>query len=187
MTLLESLKGTYAVIGQDISDIGLEVLAQDLAAYPLEHVQAALTRCRKELKRIALSDVLDRMPGQHPGPEEAWAIVAPSLGNELVTLVWTSEIRQAWGMAQALSDDMVGARMAFKEHYLRLIGEARALGDKPQWSVSLGTDQQGREVAIMEGVKQGKLTMEYAHKLLPVPTDPQAIAFLRSNFPRLLE
>ncbi len=186
MDLIESLKGTYAVMGQDITDLGLEVMAGDLKSYPLVQVQLALARCRKELKRMTLSDVLDRIPGQHPGPEEAWAIVSGSMQSEAVTIIWTEEMRFAYGIAHALSDDPVAARMAFKEHYLRLIGEARALGNAPQWSASLGTDKQGRELAITEGMKQGKLSATYAQKLLPHPEDPQVRELLESLCPRIL-
>lgn len=186
MDLVESLKGTYAVIGQDITDLGLEVMASDLQSYPLERVQMALARCRKELKRLTLSDVLDRLPGHPPGPEEAWAIVSVSMRDEAVTIVWTDEMRQAFGIANALADDPVAARMAFKEHYLQLIGEARALGEIPKWSVSLGTDTHSRESAIAEGVKQGRLSVAYAQKLLPHPEDPQTVQLLEQLCPRLL-
>lgn len=186
MDLLESLKATYSILGQDITDLGLELLAQDLDSYPVGQVQLALGRCRKELKKITLSEIVSRLPGQHPGAEEAWAICGPSQCNESITLVWTDEMRQAWGLAHALADDPVGARMAFKEHYHRLVGEANALGEKPKWSVSLGDDKAGREVAILEGVKQGKLTAAYAQKLLPHPEDPQTIQLLESLCPRLI-
>lgn len=188
MDLLESLKATYSILGQDITDLGLEVLAQDLAAYPMEQVQLALSRCRKELKRLALTDILDRLPGQHPGPEEAWAIVSVSMREESITIVWTDEMRAAFGIAHAVADDPIGARMAFKEHYLQLVREARALGQAPRWSVSLGSDKAGRELAITEGVKAGRLSEAYAAKLLMSATlsSDEALRILEQYAPNLL-
>lgn len=186
MDLVELLKATHAVIGQEISDLGLEVLASDLEGYPIKDLTTALARCRKELRKLTLADILDRLPGRHPGPEEAWSIVSVSMRDEAATIVWTDEMRFAFGVANALADDPMAARMAFKEHYTRLVSDARAIGDSPTWSVSLGTDKHGREVAILEGMKQGRLTVAYAQKLLPHPEDPQTIKFLEQFFPRLL-
>lgn len=188
MDILESLKATYSILGQDITDLGLELLAQDLAAYPVRQVQLALGRCRKELKRLTLTDILDRLPGQHPGPEEAWAIVSTGMREESITIVWTDEMRQAFGVAQALADDPVGARMAFKEQYLQLVREARAQGQAPRWSVSLGADKAGRELAILEGVKAGRLSHAYAATLLPAATisSREALRLLDEYAPRLL-
>jgi hypothetical protein len=189
MDLLEALKGTYAVMGQDITDLGLEVMAGDLEPYPLAHIMPALSRCRKELKRLTLTDILDRLPGRHPGPEEAWAIVSSSMRNESLTIIWTDEMRLAFGIAHAVADDPVAARMAFKEHYTQLVSEARAMGEAPQWSASLGSDKAQRELAILEGVKQGRLSEGYARKLLPrdaISTE-EAAKLLEQHFPELLE
>ena len=186
MKLHEALAGTYAVIGQPLTDAQLAILTEDLEAYPLPDVMAALTRCRKELRKVTLVDILDRLPQSHPGPEEAWSIVSSGMRDESSTIVWTEEMRHAFGIAHAIADDPVAARMAFKEQYAILRSEARAVGEKPKWSVSLGSDRAGRELAITEGVKQGRLTVEYAQKLLPHPDDPQTVALLESLCPRLL-
>ncbi len=47
--------------------------------------------------------------------------------DESTSVVWTDEMCQAWGVAAPLLEDgdKVGARMAFKESYARLIEEAR--------------------------------------------------------------
>ena len=186
MDLLEAVKATYLTIGQDVTDTQLAIVTSDLQDYPLADVLASLSRCRKELRKLALVDILDRLPHSHPGPEEAWSIVSSSMRDESITIVWTDEMRFAFGIANALADDPVGARMAFKEHYTKLVNEARALGEKPNWCVSLGTSPSGREHAITQGVKAGRLTLEYAQKLLPHPEDPQTVQLLESLCPRLL-
>lgn len=150
MTLIEAVKATYAVIGQSMTDTELAMVVSDLSLYPADGVLAALARCRRELKRITLADILARLPGGHPGVEEAWALVSKALGNEAVSIVWTDEMREAMGVAMALADDAVAARMAFKEVYTRAVSESRAAGCRPQWTVSLGADPHGRALAQHE-------------------------------------
>ena len=186
MTLIEAVKATYAVIGQDVTDLQLACTVEDLSGYPESSVMHALSRCRKELRKLTLADILDRLPGGHPGPEEAWSTISRAMSNEALSLVWSDEMREAYGVANNIGDDPVAARMAFKETYQRLVSQARADGRQPKWSVSQGTDKADRERAILEGVKQGRLSAPYAQRLLPHPDDPQTVALLESLCPRLL-
>lgn len=66
MDLLTAVKATYEVVGQDISDLGIQAIVTELKQYDLQHVLLALTRCRKELRKLTLADILDRLPGGHP-------------------------------------------------------------------------------------------------------------------------
>lgn len=158
MTLTEAVKGTYAVIGQAMTDTELAMVVSDLSIYPPAAVMTALTRCRRELKRITLADIIDRIPGGHPGVEEAWAMVSTIIGDEDASIVWTEEMRRSYGVASSLVDDLIAARMAFKESYLSQVGEARAKGQLVKWSASLGWDKQRREIAVKEAVEKGRLT-----------------------------
>lgn len=181
MTLIEAVKGTYEVIGQAMTDTELAMVASDLSVYPSAAVLTALTRCRRELKRITLSDIIDRVPGGHPGVEEAWAIAVTVMGNENATVVWTDEIREAYRVAAALTDDLVAARMAFKETYLARVGESRASGKLVSWSVSLGWDKQQREVAIREAFERGRLPYDAAKRHCPelaLPNSSEAMKLL---------
>ena len=165
--LIEALGVTYAAVGQEISDAAMEVIARDLAPYDAQGVFLALSRCRKELRRIALADILQRIPGGHPGVEEAWSLVARGLSDEGPTLVWTEQIREAFGVALGLSDDPIAARMAFKECYARLAAEAMERGTRPAWSASLGWDASGREATLLLAVEKGRLPVQYVAGLLP--------------------
>lgn len=156
MTLTEAVKGTYAVIGQSMTDTELAMIVSDLSAYPPEGVLSALARCRRELKRITLAEIIDRIPGGHPGPEEAWALVSKSMQNEAVSIVWTDEMREAAGVAMAVQDDLVAARMAFKEAYTRIVSEARAQRKAPKWTASLGWDPHGRELAQLDAQNRNR-------------------------------
>lgn len=168
--LIKSIAVTAEILGTEWSEGAARVVADALSAYPLADVQRALLRCTKEVKgRLTLADIIDRIPGGHPGAEEAWAVIGPSLKNEALTVVWTDPMREAFGVAIGLVDDPVAARMAFKETYVKLTSEAKALNQAPKWSVSAGTDKQHRELAVSEAVKAGKLLPSYASKFLPVP------------------
>lgn len=167
MDLIMTVKATYEVAGQDISDLAIQAIVKELSAYPAPHVHMALTRCMKELRKITLVDILDRLPNGHPGPEEAWAVVSRTMDNEAVSIVWTEEMAQAAGTARSLAHDPVAARLAFKETYTALVQQARLRQQAPKWSASLGYDQHGREQALQEAVDKGRLGLEYARKLLP--------------------
>ena len=167
MDLVELVTATYAVVGQEISDLGLAAIVMELRDYPEKNVAFALGRCRKELRRITLADILDRLPGGHPGPEQAWAIVSRVMSNEDVSIVWTDEMREAYGVCRSLAKDTVAARMAFREDYVSRVQAARANHRVPQWSVSLGHDAMGREVAVREAIEKKVITQEQARMLLP--------------------
>lgn len=187
MTLTEYVTGTYAMIGQEISDLQLAMTVEKLSRYPEEAVKTALSRAQDECKRLTYTDILDRIPGGHPGPEQAWSVVQRGMQNEALTMVWTDAMREAYGVAAPLVDDPVAARMAFKETYQQLVSVARSNHAPLNWSVSLGTDPADREVQITEGAKAGRLTRAYARTLLPhvdIP-DVDAVTILRHHAPHL--
>jgi hypothetical protein len=185
MDLYEAVKATYLVIGQDLADLGLQTIVQELSTYPESEVMQALMRCRKELRRIALADILDRMPHGHPGSEEAWAIIGPTLNNEQITVVVTEEMLEAIHTASTLACDPIAARVTFKETYACAVHEARAMGKPPQWRPSLGWDKAGREKPLMEAVLDGRLKLEAVEHLLPAPLPEQYLKILNLNMKSL--
>ncbi len=90
--------------------------------------------------------------------DEAWAI-ALDLMDENNTVVVTDEIMYAMPTATQIynSGDAMGARMAFKKAYDRLLNEARAKGETPVWYPTLGHDPDRRKGAILAGIEQGFL------------------------------
>lgn len=171
-TLTQAVSVTCELLGQQLSDPALAQFVRDLQPYGEPAVLVALDRSRKELRRLTLADVLDRLPGQHPGAEEAWAIVAPTINDEGASVVWTDEIAEAWGTVSTLQEDPIAMRMAFKEAYARVVAKARQHGRHPRWRASLGTDVSGRVVAVTNAVLRGQLTQEAAQRLLPNDTLP---------------
>lgn len=105
-----------------------------------------------------------------PTDEEAWAIALTSR-NEEDTVVWTEETAEAFGICSpilALGDE-VGARMAFKDTYNRLVGAARMAGKPAVWNASLGWDAKKREGALVKASIAGLLPAPVVAGLLPPP------------------
>lgn len=121
------------------------------------------------------ADIIFQIEGEaandgRPGAEEAWAIALQS-ADEAATVVWTNEIAQAWGIARVIyaEGDEVGARMAFKESYTRLLAEARKGGVAPQWTASLGHDAERRDAALDRAHIAGYLPKPEPLRQLPAP------------------
>lgn len=113
-------------------------------------------------------------PDGRVGAEEAWAMYPH---DEASSAVITNEMAEAMQVAQPLLNegDKIGARMAFKETYNRLISQNKLNGVAPKWFASLGHSKEGREVAIKDAVLKGRLTQDHATSLLPSPV-PNSVA-----------
>lgn len=164
-----------------------------LADHPIDAVRAAFDAHVKDPQRGRFvptpADVIAQLEGMaaadgRPGAEEAWAIVQAG-ADEAATLVWTAEIAEAWGIAKAVLDggDEVGARMAFREAYNRLVAEARKAGRPVAWAVTLGHDQRRREVAVREAVLAGRLAADEVQHLLPAPVATEQVPLLGTDTP----
>lgn len=167
--MLEAIAVTCELTNTTLSKAAVKVIAEELCRYPEPHVLGALRKCCKELKgRLTLAEIVLRLDDGRPGVEEAWALLSTVLRNESASVVWTDEIREAYGVVLPLVEDPVAARMAFKERYAVLLSEARDRRDPVRWSVSLGYDKAGRELALAEAVKRNQISQQHAASLLPV-------------------
>lgn len=166
-TLLQAIAVTAELTNTQLSAPAAAVLAGDLDAYPEAQVLGALVRCRKELRgRLTVADIIARLDDGRPGPEEAWAAIPR---DEYGSVVWTDEMRQAFGVALPLieEDDLVAGRMAFLERYRALVQRARDEAVLVRWEASLGYDARARERVLLDAVQAGKLTAEHVAGLLP--------------------
>jgi hypothetical protein len=165
--LLEALAVLAELTGTQWSKATVRVIEQELLAYPEQDVFQAIRRCQVELRgRVTLADLLDRIPSQHPGVEQAWGLIVKLMGNEAVSICWTEQMREAYGAAAPLASDLVAARMAFKENYTRLVSEARANRRLPSWSVSLGYDRSLRDECVRDAAQRNLISQLCAAKLL---------------------
>lgn len=164
------LAATMEVFGANLSAEAAGIWWTALERFDVREVRRALSlhiQTSKFAPRPA--DIIAAMQANdgRPGPEEAWAIVAPSISDERVTIVWTPEMQRAFGAALHLSDDTVAARMAFTEVYKRELSRARADGEPVRWQASLGTDAAGREGPLMDAQRMGRLSASHVAGLLP--------------------
>lgn len=138
-----------------------------LSAYSLAQVRAGLDAHMRDAQRGRFfplpADVIAQIAGLaandgRPGPEEAWALSLRS-SDEAESIVWTEEMAEAWAIARPVlqAGDEVGARMAYREAYSRLVDAARAQQRQPAWSLSLGHDLGRRVEAVRAAVAAGRL------------------------------
>lgn len=163
-SVIQALAVTAELTNTLMSEAAARIFAADLARYPEQQVLAALDRCRREVKsKLTPSDVISRLDDGRPTPDEAWAMIPT---DERQSIVWTEEMAQAWGIAHEL-EDRIAARMAFLAAYRRLVQQARDHAIAVKWAPSLGHDPLGRQQALDEAVRQGRLTLEQAQRAHP--------------------
>lgn len=180
--LLQAVAVTAELCGRTFSEPAARVFVQDLSGFPEHAVIKALARCRREVKGVlTIQDVVSRIDDGRPGVEEAWAQMP---FDESQSVVWSEEMAQAFGVARGLLEDgeRVAARMAFKEAYIRLVGESRDAGRPVSWSPSLGFDKGGQESVLADAVAKGRLSYEHARELSPMlPAPAKDILTLAGN------
>jgi hypothetical protein len=175
------LDGVWALKGQSLPSAAKAMWFRALAPYPLEAVRSALDAHLGDADRGRFlpmpADVLAQLSGfdGRPGAEEAWA-TAVRAQDEADTVVWTTECAEAFGIARPVLEagDEVGARMAFREAYERLVEEARRARRPAAWSASLGDDVRRRDSAIGDAIKRGLLPRSELPSL-PAPRGPVAL------------
>lgn len=169
--LVQQLVATSELLGLEIKPNAAALLAEDLAIYPRNVLAKAMQRVRTEhtgrLTPKAILDRIDEVMGR-PGANEAWAQAVQAL-DERNTVVWTSEMSDAWLLARdvAAEGDMVGARMSFISAYERLVRTARDERRMPEVTVSIGWDGQLRAVALEKAVQMGYLSPAQAAEHRP--------------------
>lgn len=171
-TIVRALGVTAEAMGQQLSPAGLLMMADDLAPYGVETVLAALTKVRRECRRLSLADVIERIQiaDGRPKSDEAWANALAAL-DESETVVWTNEAAQAFEVARPLLEinDKTGARMAFRDAYERLCESARSISEPARWVASLGWDVERRRLVLESAVSAGRLGHDSVRGLLPPP------------------
>ncbi|KGU87224.1 hypothetical protein [Pseudomonas mediterranea] len=186
--LAAAICATAEAMGQEMNPGTAAMMAEDLCAYSVPVVKAALKACRFEVKgKLAMADILQRVQSSdgRPGKDEAWAI-AMTTNDEFETVVLTDEIQLALAAAKPVLDagDKVGARMAFNSAYERFVGQAREDAKPVNWHVSVGFDASRRIQAVTKAVEMKRIPQEHGRKYLadlsvePVTEDGRAVVAL---------
>lgn len=176
--LVKIIANTEAVCGgPELEKEICDIYVKALRSYDDSDVLVALEKCQKEIKgRVALSDIIKRIPSPWPTADEAWALCPK---GESESTVWFDECASAWGATENLEEDAVARRMAFKAAYERELAQTDRR--KPEWWPSLGTDKRHREHILRDAVTRGRLPeghrallgtgrVETSDKLLPDDT-----------------
>jgi hypothetical protein len=148
---------------------------RSLQAYPMDVVRRGFEAHCQDPQRGRFApvpaDILAQIEGAaasdgRPEADEAWAL-AVAARDEGATVVWTAEAAEAFGVCRPVLDagDEVGARMAFRAAYSRLVAEARAAREPIRWSASEGHDPGRRAAVLIAAVEAGRLPVAY----LPAP------------------
>lgn len=168
--LLENLAATSELMGQSISPLALEYMAKDLKQYQVDTVIEALNKLRRESKgRLTLAAIVEKIeelnPDGRPKADEAWAMIPQ---DEYASSVMTQEMAEAMGIAQSLLDDgdKIGARMAFRDAYNRIVDANKRNGVPVSWFPSLGWEKSGRIPVLAEAVRLGRLTQDHVLRLV---------------------
>ncbi len=147
-----------------------------LENYSLPTVRAALSAHCLDRTRGRFTpkpaDIIEQIEGAiaddgRLGSDEAWAIAITSR-DEADTVVWTQEIAEAFSVCAPVLDmgDEVGARMAFKDAYSRIVAKARNERQPIQWFASLGWDKAKRNAVLQKAEIAGLLAAPVVSNLL---------------------
>lgn len=170
--IVKAITVTAELTGAQMSGAAIAVMAQDLTAqHSDEAIIRALTRCRRELSRpLTAGAVFDRLGESdgRPSADEAWALSIDA-ADEAKTVVWTNEAQQAFSLARPILDegDKIGARMAFRDAYDRIVRNNREAGIQATWSASLGWDKDLRVSVLKKAESNGLLPAPQVASLLP--------------------
>jgi hypothetical protein len=170
--LSETISAMWLLINaQPLSEAAIDIFIDDVSGIPFESVMLAMLTARRQCKsRISIGDLMKQLQNMdgRPSAEEAWSI-ASQVMNEAVTVIWTTEIAEAWQVAFPLVEmgDKFSAARAFKEKYESAVLIARSERRTAHWIANIGDDQGLRQLAIEQATNERKLSPEYAMQLLP--------------------
>lgn len=167
--LVKALAVTAEVCGTEFSEPAAKAIVAKLLTYPLPAVLNALDKCQTEVTgRLTLAAIVERIDDGRPSADEAWS-TAIQAADESATVVWTSETAKAYWAAASLLEqgDKVGARMAFRERYVREVSNARQEGRQVRLEATLGYDPVLREQAITQAAELNQIGYEHAKAMLP--------------------
>lgn len=184
--LVDAIAVTAELTCTQLSAIAQATMAEELLSCNVAAVILALKRCQREVRPgcFTLGAVLERIDDGRPGADEAWAI-ALDAQDEACTVVWCVEIQKAFGIARPVlaAGDKIGARMAFRNAYERLVRDARIQRQPAQWSPSLGWDHGQRHAVLTRAVETGMLTSKSIAGLLTTQPSTGPIAALLIGAP----
>ena len=156
------VRGTAEAFGKEATPNLLRMFWAVLHEFDMPAIRQAFTshvRCSRFMP--VPKEIIDRIRGQRPGADEAWAMIPK---DEESSAVLTEEMLGAYSVVAGLihEGDNTAARMAFRDAYNRLCETASASGKPVKWIISRGWDKATLGCVIDEAVRLGRLTPEEA-------------------------
>jgi hypothetical protein len=149
------------VYGRALTPEVIAVYWSVFSKYPMDQIEAAARRHVEKAKFFPTpAELLGHIPAaascQHIGADEAWCLALESM-DEVETVLVTSEILMALDTAKDiyLDGDKIGARMAFRGAYERILA---TVSTEPVWFISAGSDSAKRADAIERAVMAGRIS-----------------------------
>lgn len=180
----ELLMGLLELYGRQVTPSAAGLWWGAFERYPLAEVRTAFSRYTQDPEQGRYpptpAAVIACLPSQTTTArltaDEAWA-QALAVFDETASVCTTDEILEAVASASPVWElgDKIGARMAFKSAYERIVADRRMRGLQPTWQLSLGWDRANREHVAQEALRLGRLPLEAVQDYLPAP-EPQGPA-----------
>ena len=181
---LEVINKTSDLYDKTIERSRVSVYWEALKHRTLADIKTAINRHVQDADRGRFfplpADISHQLPNElNPwlNANEAWA-ACPK--DETQSSAMCDEMAQSLFVAQDLINmgDMIAARMAFIEHYNRLMDTAKSEGKKPRWFPSYGMDKELRFNADREVIERKNLALPTGEKLaLPDSTQDKQIEY----------
>lgn len=169
-----------AVFNKPVTDDLVGIYWAILSDFLIEDVERAFVMHIKTSRFFPMpAELMELIPSaaiaKHIGADEAWAIALASF-DERETVVWTQQIAEAKAIAQDVfnAGDEIGARMAFKDAYNRIIASAST----PEWQVCQGWDKDRRSDVVTKAVQLGRLPAGHEQRYLPDPAPTVTVVAL---------
>lgn len=160
--LFRMVKTVFAGYGKSAPDAEtFDAFILFLKPFPMATIRAALAQHCDSSEFAPTAAVIARRCKEldgRPSADEAWSVALQG-ANEAETVVWTAETARAFFACKPILDagDKIGARMAFRDAYNRLVADARTRREPVKWDVSPGTDPQRREAALQAAGQAGQI------------------------------
>ncbi|MCF1183739.1 hypothetical protein L0E83_09855 [Marichromatium gracile] len=181
----ELLMGLLELYGRSLTPAAAALWWAAFEDHPFGEVRAAFSRYTQDPGQgrypptpAAVLGCLARAPETvRPDADEAWAVALEAL-DERRTVCTNDEIEEAMTAARvvAAGGDRIGARLAFRAAYERVVRSRRQAGRAPCWRLSLGWDRDERARVAEQAVQRGLLEHERVAAHLPPPAPRGAAA-----------
>lgn len=168
---ISDLKIATSLFGKELTEPAIMMMVSVLSGYEENELCDSLKKCILKNKFFpTVADIISNLSSGHPNVEEAWALV-PKTNDE--TAAMTQVMRRAFGSCYGLlEEDLIAARMVFKEVYEKELMNALVGGEKPKWEITLGHDKSKRITALQDAVVKKRIAIEYARSFVHDLPDP---------------